>query len=118
MIICFWCNKPLTKEEKTRDHLFSKFIRKKFKTEASSTCCACYQCNQERGRISFAFEFIYRNGQIPNKKIRKLLKNIDVFKFKKKIEENLTENIKIFCLLEINEILKYNEKYNSYWWNI
>lgn len=122
---CFWCKCSLPYKSKnklnqrTKDHFLCKFIRFKYPCiESNFYCWACSQCNSARGRISVAFELIYRlNRNNPKigmpkyNKISKIVENLhscgNLLKFKKVIEEELCGQLKNLCLMEIDEVLQY-----------
>lgn len=105
IIKCYWCGNQLAKNKKTKDHLLSKYIRKKYMVK-SGTRPACYSCNQDRGKISRAFQTIYNIDKKQLLRTQKRLMDIDIFKFRNKINVCLTGYKRTLCLMEIDEVLK------------
>ena len=57
---CHWCKKPLTKETRTKDHIYPKWQRNGM---SSRTVDACFKCNNERGDMDYD-EFKKRRMQV------------------------------------------------------
>jgi hypothetical protein len=125
---CFWCDKVLYKQQKTKDHLFSTFIRERFQPENKQIICfSCYNCNQDRGHISSIFQFVYRfkNNDwegvsgIPEKKnmkriIKRLNRCVDIFKFREKASKLKDDEAKKLCLMEIDEVISFDHRMISH----
>lgn len=126
--VCFWCGRSLSKQEATRDHLLCKFLRinlaEGFGIDApdSHVRCSCEPCNTARGRISTAYQVLWRfktrnwDGyrQPPReKKIPDIVKNLcegsDLNNFRKVIDTQLSGAVKKLCLMEIDEVIRFEK---------
>lgn len=131
---CFWCDQ-LT-DRVTKDHILSKPMRRYFTSatkEIRQKLCpgkfqqkivyCCYDCNQERSRISSLFcnltslrKKMSKKGSLnthEEKRNRNMLRSffknksgiLHLFsKYREKISEKLEGNLKNLCLKEINEV--------------
>lgn len=123
---CFWCDKLLFNQEKTKDHLMARFLFERYGAGLNRNqhwCVACEKCNMQRGQISGVFEMItrYKNNDWKNyrgikplkmKSIHKIINtlksHVNLSKIKDKIEKStFSEQVKDFCLLEINEVINW-----------
>ena len=122
---CFWCGLMLTRAERTRDHLLSRYLRRRFK---SNTPCvsACKKCNGTRGSISYVFEFIHRHSRqvwderpMDEEKITDLVRRLfqrvaafDVLRFREVIEDKICcDRHKLLCLMEIDQVITFARKH-------
>lgn len=120
---CYWCDQHI--KDITRDHLLSNFIRRTFcadMQDRTKTRSACYNCNQQRGRISCLFELVWRaernnwdgmNSKPPVETLIRGKRKVEphLSKFKNKIAQNLgNTHYRQLCLMEIDAIERFTEE--------
>lgn len=114
---CFWCQKPLTKATRTKDHFLSKPLWRHQRPnlpDRSPKCASCAHCNSRRGAISGLYLELQRLKRKYNeKKMRGWLKGkkkllSDIYEFRQKINATIEDQyIKKLCIRELDEILAY-----------
>ncbi len=113
---CFWCNKLLTRGRSTVDHVIPSYLDSM--VEENRVVC-CKQCNNERSKISSLASdlrkpnIIWGRGRITKwfakrDEVRPLLHY-----YRQQIQLKLDVHMQMYCLNEINLILRLPKNYFS-----
>ena len=115
---CFWCDKKNVKL--TKDHLLCRFIRKplikkctdpNMPRHLAAVRLACYECNQQRCRISNAYKLIKTQEFDLGKRRRtvaKLLTGVNIRQFQHRLNKvKLKGGIRTHLITEINVVVTF-----------
>ena len=123
---CYWCYKPLHKQEETRDHFISRSLWNHLRPallrpalqSRSPSCVSCSACNNKRGEISALFHILHdvqrlrlrgkHKGQLKSFYKGKQKLRLAMLDFRQKIEEMEAGVVKTLCLREIDDIFWFN----------
>lgn len=84
MTLCFWCQKTLCKQNKTKEHIIPKCL--KGKDEKSNIEYACKECNNERAKLTTEWCL---HQDVKNNKFKK--KKGTLLRLKKKLNSRRSE---------------------------
>ena len=123
---CFWCETPLSKDDRTRDHLVSRSVAKRHQLMRGIFIVPCCRpCNAERCELTIAYDMLQsQRKRLLNPKKALKIKYLHHFfryrnarlrlaaKYRAMIREKVQDYAQAWALTEINEVFGDNMEYH------